>query len=89
MYSFLPPSMESAPKDGTILRLLVRSTGQFNESFEDSDDPFWTIGFNNLSNTQEDAWQIVGWNWEQDAFQDLQDFEIIGWLPMVPEISNE
>lgn len=88
--SFLPPTIETAPKDGTIVRLLVQFSHDDNAfSFEDSDEPCWTIGFNNFGNTQEDYWQVVGWNWEQDTFQEAKKFEIIGWLPMIPEITNE
>lgn len=57
--------MTNAPKDGRLLKLLVK----FDEnSLDDSLEPVWTIGFNNLDNTGEDNWQFVGWDWCGDTF---------------------
>lgn len=77
---------DSAPKDGSMLRLLVDySTGH--GSLDDAMIS-WTIGFNSLLHTGEDWWEIAGWNWEQDCFCNAQG-EILGWLPFdnpsVPE----
>lgn len=71
--------METAPKDGTLLRLLV----EFDDHpIEDGAGPFATVGTNYRDNTGEDAWQIVGWCWEQDRFIDGVGTPI-GWLPML------
>lgn len=73
--------MATAPKDGTILRLLVQFQGH---SFQDSHDPCWTIGFNNLENTTEDRWQFAGWDWCHDCIVEAPGTPI-GWLPMLDE----
>lgn len=71
--------MATAPKDGTIVRLLV----QYEEgSFEDSDEPCPTIGTNSLANTGEDEWQFAGWDWCNDRFTQGHG-EPKGWLPML------
>ncbi len=73
----LPMSM--APKDGTVVRLLVQHDGT---SFEDSDDAAWTIGFNNHGNTGEDRWQFAGWCWTHDHITEGVG-KPLGWLPML------
>ncbi|MCP1617006.1 MULTISPECIES: hypothetical protein [Pseudomonadaceae] len=71
--------METAPKDGTLLRLLVEFE---DHPIDDGAGPFATVGTNYRDNTGEDAWQIVGWCWEQDRFIDGVGTPI-GWLPML------
>ncbi|WP_218567627.1 hypothetical protein [Pseudomonas sp. AOB-7] len=79
--SWLP--MESAPKDGRLVRLLV----SFEENaIDDGDEPFATIGQNNFQNDQVDRWQFVGWNWTHDEFTDGLGTPL-GWLPMLDEQS--
>lgn len=81
--SFLPNPMSTAPKDGTMLRLLVRFDGDSSVgAFEDADTG-WTIGANNLANTGDDQWDVVGWDWEQDTFRQAHTAEPIGWLPFL------
>lgn len=74
-----PNSMDVAPTDGTLLRLLVEFE---NGSLEDGTEPCWTIGFNNLGNTGIDEWQFAGWNWTHDNFCQGSGIPI-GWLPML------
>lgn len=74
--------MESAPKDGTMLRLLVRPDREEFTAFHDSLAPFETIGFNNLENTEEDLWEFAGWDWSQDCFITGRG-EVIGWTAML------
>lgn len=71
--------METAPTDGTLLRLLVEFE---DHPIEDGAGPFATVGTNYRDNTGEDAWQIVGWCWEQDRFIDGVGTPV-GWLPML------
>lgn len=71
--------METAPKDGTLLRLLVKFE---DHPIDDGAGPFATVGTNYRDNTGEDIWQIVGWCWEQDRFIDGVGTPI-GWLPML------
>lgn len=73
--------MESAPKDGTMLRLLINPDRDEFTAFDDSLTPFETIGFNNLENTEEDRWEFAGWDWSQDCFITGRG-EVIGWAEM-------
>lgn len=70
--------MASAPKDGTMLRLLVVPDQEEFTAFDDSLTPYETIGSNNLSDTQEDRWEFAGWDWQQDCFINGRG-EVIGW----------
>ncbi len=84
--------MQTAPKDGTIVRLLVVPDPEAWTPFDDSHNPYETIGFNNLTDTQEDRWEFVGWDWNHDCFVSGLG-EVIGWLPFhaspVPAITDE
>ena len=71
--------IETAPKDGTMLRLLVDYTDEGENPLEDEHQA-WTIGFNQLSDTEEDVWEFAGWSWEQDCFT-AGVGKVIGWLP--------
>lgn len=75
--------MSNAPKDGTMVRLLVRPGSALEDGwtpFTDSSDPYSTIGFNALSDTGEDEWQFAGWDWCHDCFTDGAG-TVIGWAP--------
>ena len=72
--------MGTAPKDGTMLCLLVDYSGDGANPLEDATQA-WTIGFNNLADTEDDVWQFAGWSWEQDCFTEGHG-EVIGWLPL-------
>lgn len=72
-------SMDTAPKDGTLIRLLV----EFDDyAIEDEEGPLVTIGMNQYKHTDEDVWQFVGWDWSQDCFTGGLG-NPIGWLPML------
>jgi hypothetical protein len=71
--------MGTAPKDGTLLRLLVDYREDGANAIEDA-GLAWTIGFNNLQDTDEDRWDFAGWNWEQDCFTQGEG-EVVGWAP--------
>lgn len=71
--------METAPTDGTIVRLLVEFT---DNSLEDSPEPVATIGHNSFDDTLIDEWQFAGWNWSHDCY--IQGAgKPIGWLPLL------
>lgn len=70
--------MESAPKDGTLLRLLV----SFNEHSTEDADEAPTIGANNFENDGEDVWRFAGWCWSHDHFTQGVGTPV-GWLPMI------
>ncbi len=84
--------MQTAPKDGTIVRLLVVPDPEAWTPFDDSHNPYETIGFNNLADTDEDRWEFVGWDWNHDCFVSGLG-EVIGWLPFhtspVPALTDE
>lgn len=73
-------SPETAPKDGSLLRLLV----QFTEHPMEDDDaaPQATVGMNNLGNTGVDEWQFAGWCWTHDRFTQGEG-TVVGWLPLL------
>ena len=75
-----PRPVETAPKDGAMIRLLVDYEGVENWMPLTDDNQSWTIGFNDLQNVGEDEWVFVGWNWSQDCFQNGEG-KVIGWLP--------
>ncbi|WP_296277778.1 hypothetical protein [Pseudomonas sp. UBA7530] len=72
--------MATAPRDGTLVRLLV----EFTEHATEDADQAPTIGANNFENDGEDRWQFAGWCWSHDHFTQGKG-EPIGWLPMLDE----
>lgn len=74
-----PLPMETAPRDGTLVRLLVDFDAN---ATDDGQGPHWTIGANNLDNDGEDEWLMAGWDWQFDSFTAGHGTPI-GWLPMV------
>jgi hypothetical protein len=80
-----PRSMDTAPRDGTMLRLLV----QFEDhATEDTDAPAWTIGANSFDDTGEDLWQFAGWCWTYDHFTEGKGTPV-GWLPLIDSQQKE
>lgn len=68
----------TAPKDGTMLRLLVNFTANATEDHQICA----TIGANNFDNDGEDVWQFAGWNWTHDCFTQGEGTAIL-WMPMI------
>jgi hypothetical protein len=74
--------METAPRDGTMIRLLVEFT---DHATEDCAGPAWTIGACNDDEVMADeraGWQFAGWCWTHDHFTEGEG-RPIGWLPML------
>lgn len=71
-------NMASAPRDGTMVRLLV----EFEEHSTEDADQAPTIGANNFDNDGEDRWQFAGWCWLHDHFVEGKGVPV-GWLPML------
>lgn len=69
--------METAPRDGTIVRLLVEFT---EHALEDSTEPVWTIGSNNFDHDEQHEWKFAGWCWSHDHYTQGEG-KPIGWLP--------
>ncbi|MBH1555834.1 hypothetical protein I5U56_06570 [Stenotrophomonas maltophilia] len=82
-----PRPIDTAPTDGTLVRLLV----DFNSNAtEDTAGPAWTIGSNNDSNVMADervGWQFAGWCWTHDHFTEGEGTPV-GWLPLVGEAAQ-
>lgn len=75
----MPRPMETAPRDGTLVRLLV----DFDDNAtDDGPGPHWTIGVNNLEHDGEDEWKFAGWDWNFDEFT-AGDGKPVGWLPLI------
>ena len=77
-----PLPMDTAPRDGTMVRLLVEFT---DHATEDCVGPAWTIGANNDDEVGEDervGWQFAGWCWTHDHFTEGRG-KPVGWLPML------
>lgn len=78
-----PRPIETAPKNNTLLRLLVDYTGEDSAHPLEDDILAWTVGFNNDDNVGEgegQGWQFAGWSWQQDHFTEGRG-KAIGWLP--------
>jgi hypothetical protein len=71
--------MSEAPKDGTMVRLLVDYTDG-GGALEDEHPQSWTIGFNGSEDTGEDEWKFAGWCWTHDHFTQGSGTPV-GWLP--------
>ena len=79
-YSRAWNAMSTAPRDGSIIRLLV----EFEEhQLEDHEAPQHTIGSNSFDNTGVDQWQFVGWCWTHDHYTEGKG-TVVGWLPFSP-----
>ena len=78
----VPRPMDAAPRDGTLVRLLV----DFDENaIEDSISATWTIGACNDDNVSEGeriGWQFAGWCWTHDHFTEGTGTPV-GWLPLI------
>lgn len=73
-----PLPMSDAPRDGTMVRLLVEFT---DHATEDCVGPAWTIGAY-ASDDETGGWQFAGWCWTHDHFTEGEGTPV-GWLPML------
>lgn len=70
--------LSTAPKDGTLLELVVDYTDGHHPLHDALIAP--TIGFNDLDNTGEDEWRFAGWCWCNDHFTQGEG-KVIAWRP--------
>lgn len=73
--------METAPKDCTMVWLLVDYSDEAADNPLEDAEQAWTIGFNNFDHDGEDVWKFAGWNWEQDCFTEGRG-KPIAWRPI-------
>lgn len=77
--------METAPKNCTMVRLLINYSDEHDgdNPLEDSAEPTATIGFCNDDNVLDGegaGWQFAGWDWSQDCFTEGSG-KPIAWAP--------
>lgn len=72
--------MDSAPRDGRILRLLVYYAEEGSENPLEDAHQAWTIGSNGFDNDGVDEWALAGWSWTHDCFTSGRG-KVLGWLP--------
>ena len=72
--------LTDAPKDHTLLWLLVDYSGDGANPLED-EILGWTIGHNGFDHTGVDEWEFAGWSWEQDCFTQGVG-NVVGWYPL-------
>ena len=73
-------NFDDAPKDGTLLLLLV-AVDEDDDNYTSLDleyDNYITMGWNAEEHTQIDYWYFAGWNSNQDCFVDGAG-TVIGW----------
>lgn len=76
--------MCAAPRDGTLLQLLISHEGDESWAGFDDNDPSRTMGFNNLDNDGEDVWKFPGWSWTHDFITEQGHGKPIAWALMLP-----
>ena len=74
--------IETAPKDGRLLRLLVEFT---DHATEDTTAAAPTIGHNDLDGTGDDRWQFAGWCWSHDHWTEGEG-KPVAWLPLIGDV---
>jgi hypothetical protein len=72
--------MNTAPKDGTIVRLLVDYSGDGCHPLEDAEVAQTIGGCTDDHTGLTEGWKFAGWSWEQDCFTEGKG-KPIGWLP--------
>lgn len=73
-------NMASAPRDGTLLLLLIRLDDCWC-GFDDN-EVSRTIGFNCVDNDEIDEWKFPGWSWSHDCIKEQGHGTPIAWAPM-------
>lgn len=79
--------IDDTVKDGRFVTLLILpELGPFNWNPLEDDHISISIGFNSLKDTGEDAWHFVGWDWQQDCFEDGKGTPV--YYQEMPEITE-
>jgi hypothetical protein len=72
--------MESAPKDGRLIILLIAG----GDNMIDDAEFGRTIGHNDYEMDNEDRWQFAGWCWTHDHYVEGRG-KPVGWWPFPQE----
>ena len=67
--------IESAPKDGTDILLLIEN------SSNPMQDELQSVSIGAFNIADDNEWTFAGWHWEQDCYE-RGDGTPIGWLPL-------
>lgn len=74
-----PQGLATAPRDGTMVWLLVDYEGGDHALVDAS--RAWTIGHNNFDNDGQDVWQFAGWCWAHDHYTQGEG-TVLAWSPI-------
>ena len=75
--------MSEAPRDNTLLQLLIKQQDDHNCGFDDA-DVTRTMGFNNFDNDDVDEWKFPGWSWTHGCINEQGHGTPIAWALMLP-----
>lgn len=78
--------MDTAPKDGTLVLLLIAPSEERDHALEDTAEASRTIGHNNFDNDGEDRWQFAGWCWSHDHYTEGEGMPS-AWAPLLKQPS--
>lgn len=77
--------MKAAPRDGTLLQLLIaHDDGVDCGGGFDDDELSRTMGFNNFDNDEQDIWKFPGWDWCHDCITEQGCGHPVAWALMLP-----
>lgn len=79
--------MSQAPRDGTLLLLLLDPDEKLEHPLDDTPEYSRTVGFNNFDHDNIDEWKFAGWSWCNDEFTRGEGTPI-AWM-LYPEINKE
>jgi hypothetical protein len=71
----------TAPKDGTLILLLIAPDEERCCELEDTAKGSRTIGQNNFDHDGEDKWLFAGWSWSHDHYTEGQG-NPCAWMPL-------
>jgi hypothetical protein len=60
--------MTAAPRDSTLLLLLLANDRSIVNPLEDTAGLSRTVGHNNRDHDGEDVWMMAGWSWSHDHY---------------------
>ena len=86
--------MSAAPRDNTLLLLLMEydwDEGVFGNGPDKEMTPpiSRTLGCNNFDNDGKDDWKYVGWDWDNDGFEEGMGGTPRAWRHIAPEVRAE